>query len=291
MTLPIIRLVSLAWHDYYEGIYIDSTKGNVKPALIFFSLVLTQGALLLHLFFIAVDRSVYANILRSLYFRDDRQGKDFVNRYVADTLAKCIKNGVVSTANRTFVSFAAELLQSENTSDHVSAVLVLRKLVQSVEREAAVVTEICSSKQLLGRLVKLLSSRSLLHQDTKPYIAEIFVKLSRNLRLVDIPEATNSIASLIDASLIEKELQTFDWGLFTEDNRPLFMHGFRILDELALDPENCVEMCRMKEVVSRIIAPVSHGLHILTEHDIAAAHIVKGSLGVVAKLTVQFCDI
>ncbi|RLN03839.1 hypothetical protein C2845_PM13G07300 [Panicum miliaceum] len=287
VTLPIIRLVSLARHDY-EGTYIDPRKGNVKPALIFFyALVLTQGALLLHLFFIAVDRSVYANKLKNRYFRDDREGKEFVNRYVAHTLATCIENGVVSTTNRTLVSFAAELLQSENINDHVSTVLVLRKLIESDECEdGVVVNEICSSKQLLGRLVNLLSSRSLLiDQDTKRYIAEIFVKLNKNLRLADIPEATNSISSLIDASLIEIELQTFDWALFTEENRPLFLHGFLVLHELALDPENCIEICSTKEAVSRIIAPISHGLHMMIRQDLATAQIVKGSLGVVLKLT------
>jgi hypothetical protein len=58
-----------------------------------------------------------------------------------------------------------------------------------------------------------------------------------------------------------------------------------ILRELATDPENCTEMYNIMDLVPKIIAPVSNGLHMVIKDDETAVEIVRESLRVVAKLT------
>lgn len=109
----------------YGGSDTDHKRGNMKPALIvFYSLVLAQGVLLILWCGVSMDRSGATLRFGHNYFGiRNKNGKELVDRYITHTEDKCIGKGVFSTTNRTLVSFAAELLQSEHHSDHVFDIL------------------------------------------------------------------------------------------------------------------------------------------------------------------------
>lgn len=300
MTLSIVRIVGIARHDYGGSTHdneADDSTANMKPALIlFYALVLTQGALFLLWFAVAVKRSLLAAHLNMLYQGNLESGsrKQLVDRYASSVADTCIERGVATTINTNLVSFAAEsLLQSQHPEDHIATVLVLHSLViKSADRSDRAVKQICSSEKLVYRLVRMLSSEDL-DADIKAYIAEIVTKLACKLRLLDIPGAVHSISSLLDPHFMKKAAQTggrnYDSHSIDIEGRseikPLFIHGLVILGELAVHPENCTEMYNTMDLVPKIIAPISNGLLMAIKNDETTVEIVRESLRVVAKLT------
>lgn len=176
MTLSIWRLqISIGRHGYV-GSNAPSRNGNLLPALIlFYALVLTQGALFVMWLVVAMSRSAQAE---NLYFTGEEK-KITTDRYIARTLDICIEKGVVSTMNRTLVTFAEELLQSEQDNDHEDAVLVLHNVIKREERRDGATKQICSSEQLVCRLIRLLSSKSPYKLDTRIHAAEIVKAISK----------------------------------------------------------------------------------------------------------------
>lgn len=154
------------------------------------------------------------------------------------------------------------------------------------------VNQICASEKYAGRLFQLIRLKSPLDRDTKAYTAKIVAKLACNLRLEDIPEAVPSVSSLLDGRLMETTVKT-EWPAENQTiidtdsgpkGKPLFAHGLLILGELAGDPENRTEIYETPDLVSKIVAPISHGLPKFIENDSITVEIVKASLVVVAKL-------
>ncbi|CAD6266811.1 unnamed protein product [Miscanthus lutarioriparius] len=289
MTLSIWRLqISIGSHGY-AGSNAPSGNGNLLPALIlFYALVLTQGALFLMWLVVAMSRSAQAE---NLYFTGEEK-KITTDRYIARTLDICVEKGVVSTMNRTLVTFAEELLQSEQDNDHEDAVLVLHNVIKREERRDGATKQICSSEQLVCRLIRLLSSKSPYKLDTRIHAAEIVKDISKNLYLANIPGAANSLSSLLDARFMTKAAQTsHNTGEIVvsikRDMSSLIVHSLQILCKLAEDPGNCTEMYNTKDLVSKIIASLTHGLHVavVNNNEDATVEIVRESLGVLAKLT------
>ena len=54
-----------------------------------------------------------------------------------------------------------------------------------------------------------------------------------------------------------------------------------ILRELAADQENCTEMYNTMDLVPKIVAPISSGLHVAIKNDATAVEVVRESLRVV----------
>ena len=180
----------------------------MKPALIlFYALVLTQGALFLLFFAVAVIRSLLAAQLNFLYHlklphQSRRSGSSrrkqqlMIDRYVSIIADTCIEKGVAATINTNLVSFAAELLlqsQSQHPDDdRTDAVLVLHSLViESQDRSNGAVEQICSSGNLpllVSRLLRMLRCSSkrnddddlvvVVGPDIKARITEIVAKLA-----------------------------------------------------------------------------------------------------------------
>ncbi|CAL5047260.1 unnamed protein product [Urochloa decumbens] len=274
ISLSIIRLAGIARHDYgVSGSNIDASNGNLKPALIlFYSLVLTQGALFLLWFGVAMNRSGLAADLSRKYMKrhlDLDSRKQLIDRYVNSIADTCIAKGVSSTVNSNLVSFAAELLlQSDHLNDHISAVLVLHSLVIiNKERSEGAVEQICSSGKVVCGLVRMLRSK-ILEPYHKACIAEIVAKLACKLRLQDIPGVAHCISSLLDSHFMNKRRNQTPFRSWT-----------------ATDPENCTEMYNTVDLVPKIIAPVKNGLHMAMRNDPITVEIVRESLRVVAKLT------
>ncbi|TKW29569.1 hypothetical protein SEVIR_3G403900v4 [Setaria viridis] len=287
MTLSIWRLLSIGRHGY-GGSSTESSNANLKPALIlFYALVLSQGVLFLMWFVVAMSRSAQAKKLRQ-YFKNE---ETITNRFIASTLDTCVEKGVVNTLNRTVITFAEELLQSEQSGDHGVAVSVLHVVViERKERRAGAIEQICSSEQLVGMLFRLLSSKSSLDLDTRTLAAKIVKKLSNKLYLANIPGAANVLSSMLDACFMETRAQTSHTTGQTlvsikSDNGEIIVHGLQILCKLADDPGNCTEINNTKDLVSKIIASLTHGLHKAIASESATVEVVIASLGLLVKLT------
>ncbi|CAN6361947.1 unnamed protein product [Urochloa humidicola] len=297
MTLSILRLLSICRHGHYGGSSAESSNGNLKPALfLFYGLVLSQGVLFLMWLVVAMSRSAQAKKLSKLYFRE---GEKITNRYIASTLDTCVEKGVINTLNRTLVTFAEELLQSLQIGDHGVAVSVLHVVVMIrwKERRAGAIEQICSSEQLVGKLFRLLSSKSPLDLDTKTCAAKIVKELSNNLYLSNIPGSVCSLSSTLDVHFMKTAAQTRRQNtegtlvsIRSEPHRkrdkPLIVHSLQILCKLADDPENCTEMCNTKDLVSKITASLTLGLHIsIANEEAATVKVLRASLDVLDKLT------
>lgn len=180
-------------------------------------------------------------------------------------------------------------------------------MITNTERSDKAVDQICSSEKSVSSLIRLLRSKTL-DPDTKAYIAEIVAKLACKLRLADTPGAVHSVSYLLDTNFLKIPAKTGCNDHHSQplveyrstidiDNRaeikpkPLIVHGLLIRGEFAANPENCTEMYNTTDLMSKIIAPVTNGLHIAIKNDATTVEIVRESLRVVSKLTSMTGDI
>jgi hypothetical protein len=123
---------------------------------------------------------------------------ELIAKYMDKTLSTAIKNGVSNTINRDLPSFAADLIKSDYSQNHIDAVLVLHTLTSQEGHRTRTLSQIQSSPLCVSRLLDMVASKSRTDQETKIRIAEIVAHLASNLRLADISGATESISSMID---------------------------------------------------------------------------------------------
>jgi hypothetical protein len=187
ISLSIYRLVALSKHH---------DNSNVRPALILlYSLVLLQGGLFVIWLMLRLSRFHLANRVSLKYGFEAKS--NLIDKYMDKTLRTAIKNGVSSTINRNLVSFAVDLIKSDYTQDHIDAVLVMHTLTSQNDHRERTLSQIQSSELCVSRLLDMVTSKSRTDQRTKICIAEIVAHLASNLRLADIPGATQSISSMI----------------------------------------------------------------------------------------------
>ncbi|XP_047049246.1 uncharacterized protein LOC124654276 [Lolium rigidum] len=189
ISLSIYRLVALLSRHHENS--------NVFRALIlFYALVLLQGGLFIIWLFLRLQRAYLAIRLSLKYRLEDK--RELIDKYMDKTLSTAIKNGVSTTINRNLASFAADLIKSDYSRDHIDAVLVIHTLASQEDHRTRTLSQIQSSPLCVSRLLDMVTSKSRTDQRTKICIAEIVAHLASNLHLADISGATESISSMID---------------------------------------------------------------------------------------------
>ncbi|KAM0848727.1 hypothetical protein ACQ4PT_054194 [Festuca glaucescens] len=218
--------------------------------------------------------------------------RELIDKYMDRTLSTAIKNGVSGTINRNLVSFAADLIKSDYTQDHIDAVLVMHTLTSQESHRTSTLFQIQSSPLCVSRLLDMLSSKSRTDQRTKIRIAEIVAHLASNLRLADISGATESISSMIDPYF--KKISTVDTNASIllqiaigirnnqQESKYLIIHGLSILAKLAINPDNCKQMYDYKGLFSKIMSPVKNKVYEIP--DVYAIEITEKALEVVSML-------
>lgn len=297
ISLSIYRLIALLSGHHYIS--------NVFRALIFFyALVLLQGGLFILWLFLRLYRSYLANHVSFKYGLQDK--RELIDRYMDKTLSKAIKNGVSSTINRNLASFAADLIKSDYSQDHIDAVLVMHTLTSKEDHRTRTLSQIQSSPLCVSRLLDMVASKSRIDQRTKICIAEIVAHLASNLRLADISGATESISSMIDpyvtkisapATNVNTDHETaIDMPVDQQgaiqsasatngaESKPLIIHGLLILAKLAVNPDNCKHIYDYKGLFSKIISPVKNKVYEIPRDDGITMEITEKALEVVSML-------
>ncbi|KAM0824738.1 hypothetical protein ACQ4PT_070003 [Festuca glaucescens] len=175
-----------------------------------------------------------------------------------------------------------------------------------------------SSTDLLQKLLHTLGLKSIYDRETRECAARIVANmLASDIRLEELPQGIFHISSLIDTFAEYRQLQPYerdwvyesfeqDWmavALLTSEHRSheddrkedsdtdlqntyneLMVQGFRILQKLATNLDNCRVMLHTPYLLQKIMAPVTSDLLHHIDHG-AWSNIVEGALKVIAQLT------
>lgn len=171
-----------------------------------------------------------------------------------------------------------------------------------------------SSADILQKLLQMLGRRSIYDRETRELATRIVASIAEDISLEDFPRGIIYISSLIGTFKEYRVLQPYqrDWLYATyqqegsnvacclasldrdkkEDSdsdilnayKALVVQGFRILEKLATNNNNCIVMLDTPYLLSKILAPVTLDLLHHVDHD-AWYSIVEGSLQVMTCLT------
>jgi hypothetical protein len=285
ISLSIYRLVSLLSRHHENS--------NVFRALIlFYALVLLQGGSFIMWLILRLYRSYLTNGVSLKYGLQDK--RELFDKYTDKTLSMAIKNGVSSTINRNMASFAADLIKSDYSQDHIDAVWVIHTLTSQEDHRTRTLSQIQSSPLCVSRLLDMVTSKSRTDQRIKICIAEIVAHLASNLCLADISGATESISSMIDpyfakisrlaASVNSDHQAAIDIINDQPGGKPLIFHGLLILAKLSVNPDNCRQIYDSKGLFSKIISPVKNKVYEILDDDGIAMEITDKALEVVSML-------
>ncbi|CAO2193643.1 unnamed protein product [Urochloa humidicola] len=209
IALSIFRLVIITRHKY-ESDSDGGNNSNVLRALVFFyALVLAQGGLFLIWLRILLHRFVVRDQVCSKYQFEDKDKRKLIDKYINRTSSACIKTGVLNTINMKLVSFAVDLLKSEYSQDRISGALLLHTLTSEgahKAHKARAFAYIQSSPDCIARMLSLLSSESLIDEESKVRLAQIVALLASDLRLRDID--SNRVHIIHDGPLFGEDINS-----------------------------------------------------------------------------------
>ncbi|KAL5204405.1 hypothetical protein ABZP36_009276 [Zizania latifolia] len=214
------------WHRAHAGASIgEASLANLTKALtLLYALVLCQGVLFLWLLWSIwrEDTTVQKrckNISREEWF------KKFVKAYTKDIRERCAKDLAVAE-EVSLLSYAVGLLESGSQEEYLSAARMLDCLIKNGQDASAL---ILGSRRKAKRLLDTLGITQG-STELRLLAARIVADLAGGIRLAQFPGSLQCV-SLLEAT----------------DRPELIVQGLTILQRLARDPHNCVDICKDEE--------------------------------------------
>uniref|UniRef100_I1R0E4 DUF4220 domain-containing protein n=1 Tax=Oryza glaberrima TaxID=4538 RepID=I1R0E4_ORYGL len=125
----IVPATRLSQQDYGQGDG-DSSKANLKPAMmIFYSLALAQGTLYMLWFILNAGNAMMVRVVASKCDFEKSWGRKSVDQYLSDTKFKCLKDPS-SIKDMNLIKFAAGLLDSDSEDDYITGARMLVSFIQ-----------------------------------------------------------------------------------------------------------------------------------------------------------------
>ncbi|KAL5205044.1 hypothetical protein ABZP36_009915 [Zizania latifolia] len=316
---PYICIGLSSWrlrHRAYAGASNgDASLANLTTALDFFyALVLCQGALDLSLrLFISLEHSVLLvyqkaskNISSETWFMK------FVEAYSNDIRERCAKD-LAAAEQVSLLSYAVGLLESGSQEEYLSAARMLDYLIKNGQDAS---TLILGSRWKAQRLLDTLGITQG-STELRLLAARIVADLAGGIRLAQFPGSLRCVSSLLEATdqpcctnphpsanfdtlqqqwtaKIQERMPHINMGHGKPDDKEsesscccdeLIVQGLTILQRLARDPHNSVDICQDLGLLAKITAPIhSHTLIDDMAMNTPWVHITNCSLRVVHQL-------
>ncbi|KAG8089564.1 hypothetical protein GUJ93_ZPchr0011g26878 [Zizania palustris] len=222
------------WHRAHAGASIEESSSlailTKAPMIFLYALVLCQSVL-----FIWLQWSIWRetnvqkrgkNISREEWF------KKFVEAYIKHIRERCAKDLTVAE-QVSFLSYAVGLLESESPEEYLLAARMLDCLTKNGQDAGAL---ILGSRKKVKRLLHTLGSTQE-STELRLVAARIVADLAAgDIQLAKFPGSLICVSSLLN-----------------DTGRPeLIVQGLRILQRIARDPNNRVDICKDEELLKKI---------------------------------------
>ncbi|XBJ21265.1 hypothetical protein VPH35_011947 [Triticum aestivum] len=311
----VISLWRLIEHDY--GSNSDGEASNLSPAMdTLYYLALLQGVLFCYRFVLgrAEKRMPKAGA--------DSKVQVVLQNYLRETKRGCEKDPTFAEG-RNLTSYAVDKIGSNSPVDCISGVKILYAAISMVEMQDIwdspsnvtgqrmlmkhLVLSASSSRHVLQKLLEMMDSRGLHDREIRNQAATIVERLAFYINLEQFPRGIQHISSLIGTfeqyNLAEpytssKKEYEHHLKLQVTRRRPslagelgeaykeLLLQGLSILRNLAADENNCRVMSDTRDLVSKIMAPVTSDLLDHTTRDHGTWYeVVDRSMEVMSQLT------
>ncbi|CAL4982775.1 unnamed protein product [Urochloa decumbens] len=243
---------------------------NERPGvMIFYSLALSQGVFYLLWFILEKLKSLAVNRVADGYKFDDKNlslGRKYVEKYLNDTRSKCLKD-LSATEGRNLIAYASGLLDSDHKDKYLAGAEILNHLISKNRLPNEEL--IRSSRKRIQKLVLMLSWKDEHYQDVRLLAAEIVLHVAENISISQFPGTLESVSALIQPSKENGALFHRQSSEIMEQGDPqpqqlneedaereskLIVQGLRILDKLAQDRNNGLEMLRADALLVDIMA-------------------------------------
>ncbi|EEE67709.1 hypothetical protein OsJ_25378 [Oryza sativa Japonica Group] len=201
VVLALLRLVPQKPHKYL----VDDKNGehdsekNLEPSLnIFYGMVLAQGIL----YIVACLLEVFSFIPRRYLIRRSgfggQMGVEYVNLYYAYAFEKCMGGAVLAPKKISLITFAMDSLNSDSSRNKLYGVQMLHRFLKKEQLRTKTITKLTNAKKTVALLFDMLGWTSDGDEEIRFFAAKVTAELAGSLRVVQIPGATQLVASLLD---------------------------------------------------------------------------------------------
>ncbi|KAL6614911.1 hypothetical protein ACP70R_037181 [Stipagrostis hirtigluma subsp. patula] len=274
----------LADHEYHP-LPKDSSPNLVPAIAVFDVLALCQGALYIMASVLGLLSFFPQRLLLRRSKFSGQHGAKAVELYYQRAYATRMEIGVFARAkNISFANFAIESLSSGSRELQIAGVCVLDNILQRRDYNEELITRVVNSSTALSTLISMLGWTE--REDSyiiRLFSARVIVDLAGRLRIDRIPGMINIVSSLLDAenqpasqeSLMQEgsngesswvcrywQRMKEKWSipkeppLTSKDSLPVL--GMVILKRLARDVDNCAEIGRAPDLISKITRFISY---------------------------------
>uniref|UniRef100_A0A0E0ANL7 Uncharacterized protein n=1 Tax=Oryza glumipatula TaxID=40148 RepID=A0A0E0ANL7_9ORYZ len=216
VVLALLRLVPQKPHKYL----VDDKNGehdsekNLEPSLkIFYGMVLAQGIL----YIVACLLEVFSFIPRRYLIRRSgfggQMGVEYVNLYYAYAFEKCMGGAVLAPKKISLITFAMDSLNSDSSRNKLYGVQMLHRFLKKEQLRTKTITKLTNATKTVASLFDMLGWTSDGDEEIRLFAAKVTAELAGSLRVVQIPGATQLVASLLDT---DHQQRTRDHFLFID---------------------------------------------------------------------------
>ncbi|EEC69179.1 hypothetical protein OsI_38152 [Oryza sativa Indica Group] len=196
----------------------ENSEKNLKASLIiFYGMVLGQGIL----YIVACLLEVFSFIPRKYLIRHGglggQMGVEYVNLYYAYAFEKCMGGAVLAPKKISLITFAMDSLNSDSSRKKLYGVQMLHKFQKKEQLRTKTITKLTNDTRTVVSLFDMLDWTSNGDEEIRLFAAKVTAELAGSLRVVQIPGATQLVASLLDT---DHQQTTRDHFLFIDSQIP-----------------------------------------------------------------------
>lgn len=292
----------------------DVTKTNLAPALdMFYCLILCQGALYIIWSCFYSSGAVFVASFRQDYKIPRKWGYTWLVDYLFVSRAKCWRDPA-SIQGSTLSRYAVDLIDSDSWDDQVSGVTMLATFIR---QGADVRSLLLPSRSRIQKLIDTVGCRASASREMREAAACIVAHLAGDIHLAQFPGAIRCISTMLEdeASLA----YWWWWNCDQQQGRPhlrtgsrstmhmlirvrdntmdveeetgtsgcneLILQGLTILERLASDRHNCMDISSTPGLLPKIMAPLCSSTLIQGINNSSTwADVVNGTFKVLCSL-------
>ncbi|XP_006658904.2 uncharacterized protein LOC102712743 [Oryza brachyantha] len=247
----VLSLIRLIQQDYTaDGTSKDSRK-NLNPSLnIFYVVVLGQGIL----YIMACLLEVFSFIPRRSLIRNGglrgQLGVEYVNLYYAYAFEKCMGGAVLVPKKINLVNFAMDSLKSDSSRNKLYGVQMLHNFLKKEQLRTKTMKKLTNATKTVASLFDMLGWTSHADADIRLFAAKTTAELAGSLRVVQIPGATQLVASLLDT---DHRQITRDHFLFIDSQQG---REDLPIQQAGMDEQNSPVLKYLKQMAMYCLIPV-----------------------------------
>uniref|UniRef100_I1QCR1 BLE2 protein n=1 Tax=Oryza glaberrima TaxID=4538 RepID=I1QCR1_ORYGL len=209
VVLALLRLVPQNYFADDSDGKKDSEK-NLKPSLnIFYGMVLGQGIL----YIVACLLEVFSFIPRRYLIRrggfGGQIGVEYVNLYYAYAFEKCMGGAVLAPKKISLITFAMDSLNSDSSRKKLYGVQMVHSFLKKEQLRTKTITKLTNATKTVASLFDMLGWTSDGDEEIRFFAAKVTAELAGSLRVVQIPGATQLVASLLDTDQQQRSRDHF----------------------------------------------------------------------------------